>query len=245
MWLNLLCKSSFMPSLPSSLPILISLASTTLAAECVFKLLAGRRRSLLQSLLTSYPHARVREKREEKEQSRRISRLLLSLSSSLLYVSAPKMDEIAHYLQVSRQRFASSVLSQLFLLNLFVLSSCLCIILSRMCCLHREELLSFTLPENCILEIEGRSYRRKTFSQTCQNGWFLIYFKWYTVDYWNEVLNSVWWFFTLYSCCLSLNDTNMLLTYIIFNINILKSTYMSVIIYGYILQAWDFLHISN
>lgn len=182
MWLNLLCKPSFMPSLPPSLPLLISLASTTLAAECVFKVLAGSRKALLQSLLASYPHARVMEKREEKEWSRRRISHLLS-SSSLLYVSASKMDEIAHYLQVSRQKFSPSVLPQIFLLNLFVLSSCLCIILSRMCCLHREELFPFTLPANCISEIEGRSYRSKTFSQTRQNGWFLIHFKWYTADY--------------------------------------------------------------
>lgn len=64
-----------------------------------------------------------------------------------------------------------------FLLNLFVLSSCRCIILSRMFCLHQEELFFFTLPENCISENKGRSYSSKNSSQTCQNACFLIHFK--------------------------------------------------------------------
>lgn len=41
MWLNLLCRLSFMPPLPSSLLLLISLASTALVAECLFQVLAG------------------------------------------------------------------------------------------------------------------------------------------------------------------------------------------------------------
>lgn len=146
----------------------------------------------------------MRDKREEKEKSRRIS--LLLLSSSLLYVSAPKMEEIAHHLQISRQRFDPSVLPQIFLLNLFILSSCRCIILSRMCCLHQEELFYFTLAENCISENKGRSYSRKISSQMCQNVYFLIHFKRYTADFKNYFSNCVLWFFTLYSCCLSLNN---------------------------------------
>lgn len=141
---------------------------------CVQSACWEQKGSLTITKQASYPHARVREKREEKEKlRRRISHLLLS-SSSLLYVSALKVEEIAHHLQVSRQRFAPCVLPQMFLLNLFVLSSCFCIILSGMCCLQKEKLLSFTLPENCITEIKGRSYSRKTSSQACQNGWFLV-----------------------------------------------------------------------
>lgn len=133
--------------------------------------------SLTITKQSSYPHARVREKREEKEKSRRmISHLLLS-PLSLLYVSALKVEETVHHLQVFRQRFAPCVLPQMFLLNFLVLSSCVCIILSRLCCLQKEKLFSFTLPENCITEIKGRSYSRKTSSQMCQNGWVLVHLK--------------------------------------------------------------------
>lgn len=93
--------------------------------------------SLTITKQASDPHARERKAREgkkgeEKKRKRRKERkgflfLLLSSSSSSLYASAPKLEEIVHNLQVSRQRFAACVVPQMFLLNLFVLSSLLCI----------------------------------------------------------------------------------------------------------------------
>lgn len=69
MWLNLLCRLSFMPPLPSSLLLLICLASTALVAECLFQVLAGCER--LNHLM--YPThmeewGRKRKKRRNQEE---------------------------------------------------------------------------------------------------------------------------------------------------------------------------------
>lgn len=132
--------------------------------------------ALLQSLNKPPTHMQERErqgkKREEKgreQKEKRKKRISHIFYYFIFTICFSKAEEIVHNLQVSRQRFAACIVPQMFLLNLFVLSSPLCIILSRMCCLHKEELFCSALPENCTIKIKDRSYCKKTSSQMCQN----------------------------------------------------------------------------
>lgn len=75
-----------------------------------------------------------------------------------------------HNLQVSRPRFAVYGVSEMFLLNLLVLSSLLCIIVCRICCLYKEELVSSVWPGNCTaLQKSKAEVTARRLAITCQN----------------------------------------------------------------------------
>lgn len=142
---------------------------------CVFKVFAGSRR-LPEA---SYPHARERNTKEEKgreengKQKRKIIIInIINNSSSsccCYYMLLLQKWKKLHNLEVSRQRFAACVVPQIFLLNLFVLSSLPCIILGRMSLLHKQELFCSTLAGNCAMKTKDRSYYKKTSSHLCQD----------------------------------------------------------------------------